>query len=441
MKPRENLLSAPFANPALIASTFLASALLASTLLAAPADAASQDEVTVKTKTVNGVVADVYSWYDSRGLLRTVALKRQGEGNPGNGGYAVQMTYRPNKNTTVRADDPGGNDGGFGYFVGHEAYRTFTNNDYGTVAGKVFGADDSPLGRGFPVTGKSKIAKNKKAAAHRFELKYPRYGTRTPIPKDPNTGEFAEKTPIEKAASKKYETPVAITWTFEAGRDFPRIDIAVDLSDIGKPDRVNFDLRGPYGVLDFDHGKGLPVDKVMWGDRYHFETTQSPVVRNTPWTWNVANAGNRYTALIAGKYEMGLYEPRKFAKSMTVDGYANGRGKTSGNYHCEDPDWTLPCDWEWPYQSLQYSLPYDDNEQPTTGKKIAWGSTAFYGTGDSLQEVFDGTTGDAFIGWPDAEVLRYSVCVVLGITKGEGLTKAAAAPDSALTCAKQQVFD
>jgi hypothetical protein len=435
MNPRVTVFSTPSARTVL-----LGSALLASALLAAPATAAPQDEVTVKRKTVNAVVADVYSWYDSRGLLRTAALKRQGEGNPGNGGYAVQMTYRPNKNTTVRADDPGGSDGGFGYFVGHEGYRTFTNDDYGTVAGKVFGDDDSPLSRRFPVTGEGKVAKNKKSAAHRFELTYPRYGTRTPIPKDPNTGEFAEKTPIEKAANKKYETPVTITWTFEAGRDFPRIDTAVDLSEVGEPDRVNFDLRGPYGVLDFDHGKGLAVDKVMWGDRYHFETTQSPVVRNTPWTWNVENAGNRYTALIAGKYEMGLYEPRKFTKSMIVHSYANGRGTTSENYRCEDADWTLPCDWEWPYQSLQYSLPYDDNEQPTTGKKIAWGSTAYYGTGDSLEEVFDGTASYPFNGWPKGEVLRYSVCVVLGITKDGGLTKTAAAPDSPLTCAKQNVF-
>jgi hypothetical protein len=418
----------------------LTAALLASAVLAAPATAASQDEVTVKTKTVNGVVADVYSWYDSRGLLRTVALKRQGEGNPGNGGYAVQMTYRPNKKTTVRADDPGGSDGGFGYFVGHEAYRVFTNDDEGTIANKVFGADDSPLGRKFPVTGSSKIGKDKSSAAHRFVMSYPRYGTRTPIPKNEN-GDFAEKTPIEKAANKKYETPVTITWTFQAGRDFPRIDIAVDLSGVGKPDRVNFDLRGPYGVLAFDHGKDLVVDKVMWGDRFHFETTEAPVVRNTPWTWDVENTGNRYTALIAGKYEMGLYEPRKFTKSMIVHGYADGRGQTSDTYRCDDSDWTLPCDWEWPYQSLQYSLPYDDNEQPTTGKKIAWGSTAYYGTGDSLGEVFDGTTSYDFVGWPDKEVLKYSVCVVLGVSKGGGLTKAAAAADSTLTCAKAKVFD
>jgi hypothetical protein len=433
----------PFERPATpVIAPVLAAALLATaTLLALPADAAPQDEVTVKKKTVNGVVADVYSWYDSRGLLRTVALKRQGGGNPGNGGYAVQMTYRPNKNTTVRADDPGGNDGGFGYFVGHEAYRTFTNNDEGTVANKVFGTDDSPLGRRFPVTGESKVAKNKKSAAHRFVLSYPRYGTRTPIPKDQN-GNFAEKTPIEQAGNKKYETPVTITWTFQAGRDFPRIDIAVDLSGVAKADRVNFDLRGPYGVLDFDHGKGLPVDAVMWGDRYHFTTTASPVRRNTPWTWNVANTGGRYTALIAGKYEMGLYEPKKFAKSAIAHGYANGRATTSANYRCAASDWTLPCDWEWPYQSLQYSLPYDNPEQPTTGKKIAWGSTPFYGTGDSLTRVYDtGATYQDFVGWPSSKVIKYSVCVVLGISKGGGLTKAAAAADSQLTCAKQKVFD
>src|SRR5579862_3761787 len=78
--------------------------------------------------TVNGLSVDQYSWYDSHRLLRTVSLKQEGNGNPGHGGYAVQMTYQHGASTiTVNAESS--NDGGFGYFVSHERYRTFTDGD------------------------------------------------------------------------------------------------------------------------------------------------------------------------------------------------------------------------------------------------------------------------------------------------------------------------
>jgi hypothetical protein len=174
------------------------------------------------------------------------------------------------------------------------------------------------------------------------------------------------------------------------------------------------------------------VTRLMWGDRFHFATTHNPPSRNSSWNWNRRNAGARYQALVAGGFEMGLFEPRLFADSATADLYADERGSTSAAYNNDNgcafgETQLLPCDFEWPYQSLQFSLPFDDNNATTNFKKIVWGSTVFYGTGPSLGEVSDSArTVEAFNGFPDGRLLAYSICVVLGRTTKAGLTKTAA---------------
>jgi hypothetical protein len=392
--------------------------------------------VTHQVRKILGLSVDTYAWTDSKGLKRTVSLKRQGGGNPDNGGYAVQMTYEvvaggQKRQVVVNAAANGGGDGGFGYFVSHERYRRFTDNSEGTIAQKVFGADDSPLGKRFPV--KTSIVKGAggRSYAHKVTLTYPRYGTVAPIPKDAN-GEDVAPTPTDKAKLALYGLVVTITWVFEDGKDHPRIDVVVDMSDVPGPDRVNFDVRGPYGVMIFDDRRDGVVAEAIWGDRYHFDMTKTPATRNSSWTWNTANAGARYTALVAGGYEMGLYEPRLYKASALRDGYSEARGRTSATYNngngCPFQDQLIPCDYEWPYQSLQYSLPYDDPNAPTTGKKIAWGSAPYYGTGPSLTVLYDTPdTSRDFVGWPASKKIAYSVCLVVGRTVPGGLTRAAAA--------------
>ncbi len=51
---------------------------------------------------------------------------------------------------------------------------------------------------------------------------------------------------------------------FQSGTDYPRIDTAVNFSGISGPDLVNFDVRGPYGVMIFDNGTDGTVDRLMW---------------------------------------------------------------------------------------------------------------------------------------------------------------------------------
>lgn len=405
--------------------------------LAGPALATA--EVTHKVVVVNGVRADRYTWTDSKGLQRSVSLKRQTKANPGNGGYAVQMTYqvgtRKNPQTVVVNADT--NDG-FGYFVSHERYRTFEDDTSATIAGKIFGTDDSPLGRGFAVRGRKLAIGKPGVAGHQFTMTYPRYGTIEPIRKNAS-GEDVKKLPLDPGAYRRYSLPVVIKWFFQTGTDHPRIQTQVGFGDVPGPDRVNFDLRGPYGVMLFGGGPASVVRRLAWGDRFHFRATTAPVTRGTPWVWQTPNKGGRYLSLVAGKHEMGLFEPKPFAKSSLADGYSGARGLDSSTYNggkgCPLQDQLLPCDWEWPYQSLQYSLP-NDRVNPTNYKKMAWGSTAYYGTGNSLKRVYDSpTTSRAFNGWPKARKIVYNTCVVLGKTTSKGLTRTASANPRNYRCA------
>jgi len=409
-------------------------ATLAVSLIALGASPALSAPVTHKVTTVNGLKVDKYIWKDSKGRQRSVSLKKEGNGNPGHGGYAVQMTYKTKiggvwKTIVVNASQT--SDGGFGYFVSHERYRDFVGGGNNTIARKVFKTDDSPLSLRFPVVGKKVTLQNTNAIAHQFKLNYPRYGTIDPIPKDPNTGNDVELTPTDKSKLKLYTLPVTVTWVFQNGTDYPRIRTKVSLSDLPGPDRVNFDLRGPYGVMVFDDGANSTIKRVMWGDRFHFTSTGGNLTRNSTWTWNQANDGARYNALIAGNYEMGLLEPKTYAASTWVDGYAEARSKTSVTYKngngCPYQDQLVPCDWEWPYQSAQYSLPYDNPNGTTNFKKMAWGSAAFWGTGPSLPRVYDTPNSYRdFNGFPASGSIIYNVCVVLGRTTADGLTKSVA---------------
>jgi hypothetical protein len=385
---------------------------------------------------VNGVKVDKYTWKDSQNRPRSVSLKQEGQGNPGHGGYAVQMTYQVKNGATwqkITVNAAPGNDGGFGYFVSHERYRDFVGGGNDTIAHKVFHKDDSPLSLQFPVVASKPAVQNPNAAAHRFTFEYPRYGTVKPIPKGPD-GNDVRLTPVNQTQLQLYKLPVTVTWVFQNGFDYPRIATKVSFDEVPGPDRVNFDLRGPYGVMRFDNNGNGVISRVIWGDRFHFRSTPAKLTRNSTWTWNQANSGARYNALIAGGFEMGLVEPKTFASSKMVDGYSDGRGKTSATYHggngCPDAGaiGVLPCDWEWPYQSAQYSLPYDDPDASTNFKKMAWGSAPFWGTGPSLKQVYDtSSSSKAFIGFPSNHQIAYDICVVLGKTVGTGLTRAVAA--------------
>lgn len=401
-------------------------------LAAAPAQA-----LTMQNVTVNNLEVYRYTWTDSKGLTRSLSLKKEGDGNPGHGGYAVQMVYKYRSGGATRTVvvNPSGNGDGFGYFVSHERERKFKDGTSDTIAGKIFRKDDSPLGRNFPVSA-HRVALTRSKGIMQFKLSYPRYGTAAAVKVDPNTGE--DSPPLGTSASlfRRYDLKVTITWYVQDGRDYPRIVTRVDMSDVPGPDRVSFDLRGPYGKMDFDTGDN-PIKSVLWGDRYHFRTTGRPVTRNVNWVWNERNTHARYNALVAGSGEMGLVEPAVFARSATNDGYSEARGKTSGSYNggagCSFQPQKIPCDYEWAYQSAQYELPYNNANVPTTSEKIAWGSTPYYGM--SLNATYDGTTSEPFEGFPANKLITYQTCLVFGQTTATGLARGVAAAGGSYNCA------
>ncbi len=189
-------------------------------------------------------------------------------------------------------------------------------------------------------------------AVYRATISYPRYGTVKPNGYDENGSDFPRLS-LNRADYARFETPVSVSWIFEAGRDYPRIRTRMSLAAFG-PDQTSFDMRGPYGVLEFDGGADFDVKKVMWGDRFQFQTSSVPLTRNSEWTWNVANKKGRYNALVAGPFEMGLFEPTPFRATATRDGWSDNRGSTSSlrpdGEGCGGAQ-NLPSDWEWPYQS------------------------------------------------------------------------------------------
>lgn len=403
---------------------------------AAPAEAVQHS-----TGTIDGLAVDIWTWTDSAGVTQRTVIKREGQGNPGHGGYATHLSYR---NGGARVDIPAdpGRDGGFGYFVSHERYRRFAGGAVDTIASRIFHKDDSPLGRGFPAT-LSFPTVPAGAGAERVTIQYGHYGTVQPVPIDPNTGADATPLPNKAAAFAYYSLPAAVTWVFQDGKDYPRLDVSVSLAAVIPPggtvptaDLVSFDIRAPYGVMLFANGRSATVGSVIWGDRqFQFLPTVRPVTRNSAWSWAAPNRGARYHAIFSGGVEFGLFEPRPLAATQITDGYADERGFTSALYAAAGgvsesscpggAAQSLPADGTWPYQSLQYSLPCDAFGAPTSFTKIAWGSAAYYG--HSLGSVYNGHKAFPLAGFPASHVVRYSVCLVTGIgSAGASRTRAAA---------------
>lgn len=404
-------------------------------LVAAPASAS----VVHTTGMINGVDCDIWTWSDSAKQERSVALKIEGGLNAGkgHGGYAVQMTYyyttrlslwlssifhnySPWTKVTVNAANEV--DGGFGYFVSHERYRFFADGAWGTIANKIFNADDSPLGLDFPATASILPNGSSHPFAESFAIAYGHYGTIDPNGYNANSGQDNPPLQLSNVAYHFYPIPVTTTWVFESGKDFPRIDVSVNMSQIPKAGLVSFDVRGPYGVMVFDDGADTAVTTAMWGDQdYLFAPLQTPITRGSSWSWSSANPGARYNLIGTGSYEMGLFEPLPSAKSSLVDGYAAERGFTNASFaaaeqtsadQCGDPQ-TLPSDGTWPYQSVQYSLPCKAQSsnyltQTTTGKKIAWGSSSLYGS-----EVTSVSNGQKSHTISFSATIKYRVCLAL----------------------------
>ncbi len=348
-------------------------------------------EITVDGQTL-AVVR--YTWTDSYGRPRSVALRP----SPATPGYAIRFTHQIDTGggnwRTANVDTPlNVGDGAFGYFVSHELFRSFIGGGQGTIA-SLNGYDDSPLGNNAGANG---IAINGTASntaaglpptrwVHEFRILYPRWGTKV-AQADPDAPISASP-----ADHQLFMLPVVIRWSFTVGRDFPLWSAEVDLT--GATDRIAMDVRGPYGVVDFNENTGPEVTALRWGDRYRFAadagasdfgTAASPA-NNLAWTWDQQNTGRRYNSLGSGLYEFGIVDTVPASQSKYGESYALRRGATSAGGSCPDnfEMRSMPCSWEWPFQSFQYDF------GPPTRAKIAWGSSFYLGT--SLASVYINNT-------------------------------------------------
>ena len=375
------------------------------------------------TVTVNATPITVvrYVWRDSGGNPRSVALV---PGSDTTSGYAVQMSYMVNEGglrTVYLNADPAG-DGGFGYFVSHELFRQFADKPDGTIAA-LHDEDDSPYGRNLPSTGSASSAGSQQAA-HEYRLNYRRWGTVASVT-DPSSTTISSA----PADHQLFILPVVIRWTFIAGTDYPIWTVDYDLS--AASDHIATDVRAPYGVMYFNESSpgNTAVTALRWGDKFKFAADASGSdigaaainPASLAWSWTASNtAGHRYDVLGAGAYELGLVDTVTWATSHFADGYADHRNSTSvATGGCGYGLQSLPCDWEWAYQSFQYDY------GPPARPKIAWGTSPFLGSSISTAYIDPANDTEPLSGKGH---ISYGVRVVFGKAgTGTPLTLALAA--------------
>lgn len=342
---------------------------------------------------VLGMVSDRFTWRDAANQPRAAVLAHNtGQLGPGGtrGGEMREFRYQVGGNTRVVAAS-GSAASGFGYVVSHRSE--------GTTG---IGADDSPLGHGF--TGNfQRVWQGRHHALFRFTQTYPRYA-KTTAPQ-PNV---------------LYNVPVTLEWMFATGRDHPLWAISWDFTGV-PADATDSDSRAPYGEMLFDgsasEGAHAQIAGVGWGDRYKFTTTSAPASYSSSWTWNVPNT-IPYVKLWTTSPDatMGTVQTQTIQQQDAGGYFGTARWNTTsaaGNA-CTTPATLMPCDYNWPYQSINYSLVAPTT--PTNNTRLAWGTnfgflgqTSYYTHGSAFWGGPLPNTTDS--GWPRKS---YSTHVVMG---------------------------
>jgi len=346
---------------------------------------------------VDGLLGDRFTWRDSASLPRTAVLAHNdgGSGSGGTrGGELREFDYQAGAATrTVRPTDDGF--GGFGYVVSHP---------YDDASHCTGGGDSSSLGH-FTAGHFQRVFEGRHHAIFRFTQNYPRYCT-------------------ANAPAQQYDLPVTIDWVFSSGRDDPLWAITYDLSAV-PAGRLEDDSRAPYGQLRIDgatsDGARAPIAGTAWGDYYKFISTTDPVTFSSEWTWNQPNTVP-YVALWASGVDatMGVVQTQTI-QQQDAGGYW---GQDLWNHTSADGDgcdgnYVMPCDYDWPFQSINYEIGVGS---PTQNARLAWG-TNFGFLGQSQYrirgngEYGGGSNGTALPGdpmapgWPKKS---YSTYIVLG---------------------------
>ena len=342
--------------------------------------------------TVGSMVSDRFTWRDSAGQARVAVLAHNdGQTGPGGtrGGELREYRYQaPGGTRVVQASSSAYS--GFGYVVSHP--------DGGEAC--MAGPDSSALGH-FSQGTFTRVFTGKHHAIFRFTQLYPRTCSTAVAP---------PATPID--------VPVTVDWVFGTGRDNPLWAVTLDVSGI-PVNTLNDDSRGPYGELLFDgsatEAGHSAIAGVGWGDKYKFLSTTNPVTFGSAWTWNTPNTVP-YVKLwtTAVDATMGTVLTQTMDQQDAGGYWGIGRWDTTSaaGYAC-GATYRMPCDYNWPYQSINYSLA---GSSPTNNTRLAWGTNfGFLGQQSYM------TNGSTWYGGPGPDTTApgwprksYSTYVVLG---------------------------
>lgn len=321
--------------------------------------------------TVGGMVSDRFTWKDSSNESRVAVLAHNtGQIGPGGtrGGELRELRYQVDGNTRVVAASSAG-PAGFGYVVSHP------DGTEACMAGP--GIDTSSLGHVW--TGSfTRVFEGRHHAIFRFTQNYPRYC---------RTGGVAPPSPIY--------IPVTIDWIVATGRDHPLWAVTWDMNAIAANTLLD-DARGPYGELLFDgsatEAGHSTIMGVAWGDRYKFTTTTAPVTYGSSWTWNVANTIPYVKLWTTGvDATMGVVQTQTITQQDAGGYFGTNRWNSTSAAGNACGGLVMPCDYNWPYQSINYSI-YGGQ---TNNTRLAWG-TNFGFLGQSTYY----THGSAYYGGP-----------------------------------------
>ncbi|RKG75398.1 hypothetical protein [Corallococcus terminator] len=316
-------------------------------------------------KDLNGFKTDRYVWRDGDCRVRSVSLVRNDAADPAgwNGGYIRRYTYEA-AGAQRTCDGQSAQVPGWGMVTSHlkdgQTWGAWTQDARGT--GRI-------------------LFKGAHHALH--ELKWP-------LSLDGNV------------------VQVTVQYLFATGRDHPLYAITHDSS--GFPaDRIEADVRSPYGDLAFDDNANTDIAGLGWGDRYRFVTLNSPVTMNSGWDYrepNVVPYTRMWTA--APDAEMGVVQTQTW-QQKPAGGY--WLYPEWGTRHAAGP---MPVDYNWAYQLNQYELP-----SVTNSHRLAWGSN--FGAVGKTQYPRIGDDG-VLSGYP---YQSYSVFMVLGTHASDPVLKLA----------------
>jgi hypothetical protein len=323
------------------------------------------------------IQSDRFTWTDASGEPRKAALSQN------RGGAMVEYQYQVGGTPRIVGvtDANEAAFGGFGYVVSHPTDAAVcTPGPH----------DSSSLGFGTPGTFQ-RVFEGRHHAIFRFTQNYPRYCTKT--------GPAAD-----------HVIPVTIDWVISTGRDNPLWAVTWDMSAIAA-DVLEDDSRGPYGELLFDgsttSGTHSTIAGVAWGERYKFESTTNPVTYNSAWNWLELNSVP-YVKLFTTEVDatMGTVQTQTMSQQdaggyFGVGAWTFSSATLPGGNACTvatgGVDTVMPCNFNWPFQSINYSLDPGAPNDSTRSTRLAWG-TNFGFLGQTTYPVMG--SADPAIGGP-----------------------------------------